>query len=245
MRSPPRQPQLDVLYEDNHLLVVNKPAGLATMGLPAGQPTLLNVAKEYVARKYGKTGNVYLGITSRLDAPVTGVVVLARTSKAAARLTEQFRSQAVEKIYWAIVEGRPQPDQAVWSDYLADAPRYRSVVVVSADAPGAQLAVLEYRRLGRSGIDSLIEVRPQTGRKHQIRVQFAHRGHPLIGDIKYGSKRTFPHVALHARMLVVAHPTREETMTFVAPAPETWKALDLPAELRRTAFSHDAAEPLH
>ncbi len=237
MRSPPRHPQLEVLYEDNHLLVVNKPAGLATMGLPQGQPTLLSVAKDYVAGKYGKTGNVYLGITSRLDAPVTGIVVLARTSKAAARLTEQFRTQVVEKVYWAIVEGRPQPDQAVWSDYLADAPRYRSVVVVPADTAGAQLAELEYRRLGRSGIDSMVEVRPRTGRKHQIRVQFAHRGHPLVGDIKYGSKRNFPHVALHARMLVVAHPTRDETMTFVAAAPESWKTLDLPPELRRTAFS--------
>lgn len=237
MRSPPHHPQLEVLYEDNHLLVVNKPAGLATMGLPQGQPTLLSIAKDYVAGKYGKTGNVYLGITSRLDAPVTGIVVLARTSKAAARLTEQFRTQVVEKVYWAIVEGRPQPNQAVWSDYLADAPRYRSVVVVPADTSGAQLAELEYRRLGRSGIDSMIEVRPRTGRKHQIRVQFAHRGHPLVGDIKYGSKRNFPHVALHARMLVVAHPTRDETMTFVAAAPETWKTLDLPPELRRTAFS--------
>lgn len=237
MRSPPRHPQLEILYEDNHLLVVNKPAGLATMGLPQGRPTLLSIAKEQVARKYAKTGNVFLGITSRLDAPVTGVVVLARTSKAAARLTEQFRTQAVEKVYWAIVEGRPQPDQAVLSDYLADAPRYRSVVVASADTPDAQLAELEYRRLGRSGIDSMIEVRPRTGRKHQIRVQFAHRGHPLIGDIKYGSKRAFPHVALHARVLVVAHPTRDETMTFVAPAPESWKALDLPPEVRRAAFS--------
>src|SRR5512134_1278485 len=111
-------PNLDILYEDNHLLVLNKPAGLATMGTPGDGPTLLTVAKEYVKRRYQKPGNVYLGVMSRLDAPVTGIVLLARTSKAARRLTEQFRTHGVQKIYWAIAEGRVEPVEGVCVDWL-------------------------------------------------------------------------------------------------------------------------------
>lgn len=217
---------LDILYEDNHLLAVNKPAGLATMGLPEGQATLLTVAKQYIKEKYEKAGNVYLGIMSRLDAPVTGVVLIARTSKAAARLTEQFRTHTVEKTYWAVVEGRPRAVEATLVDYVADVERYRKMQVVAADTTGAQEARLSYRRLGPAGIDTLVEVLLETGRKHQIRLQFASRGHPVVGDRKYGSSRRFPAgIALHARRLVVRHPVRDEALTFIAPLPPSWRSL--------------------
>ena len=229
---------LDILYEDNHLLAINKPAGLATMGLPEGQATLLTEAKQYIKRTYEKAGNVYLGIMSRLDAPVTGVVLIARTSKAAARMTEQFRTHAVEKTYWAVVEGRPRPDAAALVDNVADVERYRKMQVVTADAPGAQEARLSYRRLGAAGIDTLIEVLLETGRKHQIRLQFASRGHPVIGDRKYGSARRFPAgIALHARRLVVRHPIRDESIELVAPLPKSWRSLGV--DLAAIALSAD------
>ena len=139
---------LHVLYEDNHLLAVAKPAGLPTMGTPEGRPTLLTLAKEYVKRRYQKPGNVYLGVVSRLDAPVTGVVLLARTSKAAARLTEQFRSRGVEKTYWAIVEGVVEPADGRLVDWLAEDERHRRMHVVGPTMPGAKEARLAYRRLG-------------------------------------------------------------------------------------------------
>ena len=139
-------PPLDVLYEDNHLLVVNKPAGLPTMGTPGGRPTLLTLAKQYVKQRYQKPGNVYLGVMSRLDAPVTGVVLLARTSKAAARLTEQFRSHTVEKTYWAVVEGVLEPPAGRLVDWLGHDDRHRRMHIVGPTLPGAKEARLSYRQ---------------------------------------------------------------------------------------------------
>ena len=166
-------PPLHVLYEDNHLLAVVKPAGLPTMGTPEGRPTLLALAKGYVKQRYSKPGNVYLGVVSRLDAPVTGVVLLARTSKAAARLTEQFRSRSVEKIYWAVVEGVIEPAEGALIDWLAEDERHRRMHVVGRTMPGAKEARLAYRRLPAVGGNSLLELEPETGRKHQIRLQLA------------------------------------------------------------------------
>ena len=216
-------PPLDVLYEDNHLLVLNKPAGLPTMGTPDGTPTLLTAAKDYIKEKYHKPGNVYLGVMSRLDAPVTGVVLLARTSKAAARMTEQFRTHAVEKTYWALVEGTPQPPSGSYTDWLVQDERHRRMHVVESAHAGAKEARLAYRLLSSDGRISLLEVELETGRKHQIRLQMAHHGHPVIGDHKYGSQRKFSSgIALHARRLVVAHPTRGEALVFEAPPPKSW-----------------------
>jgi 23S rRNA pseudouridine1911/1915/1917 synthase len=218
-------PALRVLYEDNHLLAVVKPAGLATMGVAADAPSLVKLAKQYLKRKYRKPGNVYLGVVSRLDSPVSGVVLFARTSKAAARLTEQFRTHRVEKIYWAIVAGSLEPAAGTLTSHLARDEVNRRMRIVGAALPGAQLATLSYRRLkilphGRS----LVEVELHTGRKHQIRLQLAELGHPVVGDRKYGSQRAFGGaIALYARRLIVAHPVRHETMVFEAPVPETWK----------------------
>jgi 23S rRNA pseudouridine1911/1915/1917 synthase len=216
-------PDLDVLYEDNHLLVLNKPAGLPTMGLPGGEATLLTLAKDYVKQKYQKPGNVYLGVVSRLDAPVTGIVLFARTSKAAARLTEQFRTRAVQKTYWALVEHSSLPTSGSYTDWLIHDERHRRVHVAGSEQPGSKEARLAYRQIASDGRLSLLEVELETGRKHQIRVQLAHHGQPVVGDRKYGSPLKFPAgIALHARRLVIAHPVLAETMEFVAPLPKYW-----------------------
>jgi 23S rRNA pseudouridine1911/1915/1917 synthase len=242
---------LEILYEDNHLLAVNKPAGLPTMGTPGGSPTLLTVAKDYIKQKYDKPGNVYLGGVSRLDAPVTGVVLLARTSKAAARLAEQFREQLVEKVYWALVEGTVVPDAGTYIDWLAQDERHRRMHIVGRSFPGAKEARLSYRRVSMvkaqhlaadsrktrtarqtiaSACDqfSLLEVELQTGRKHQIRLQLSHHGHSVVGDRKYGSRWPFPDgIALHARRLVVVHPVRPERLVLQAPLPPDWRKFDV------------------
>ena len=224
---------MDVLYEDNHLLVVNKPAMLPTMGVSEDRPSLLAEAKEYIRRKCAKPGNVYLGVVSRLDAPVTGVVLLARTSKAAGRLAKQFRERDVEKIYWAIVEGRVEPAEGELTDFLRKDERHRRVHTTSAQTPGAQLAELSYRTLGAVTHEprlcdpasaTLLEVRPHTGRKHQIRVQLAGAGFPIVGDRKYGSRRAFPAgIALHSRRLALAHPVSKMQMEFEALIPASWR----------------------
>jgi 23S rRNA pseudouridine1911/1915/1917 synthase len=219
-------PSLDILYEDNHLLVLNKPAGLATMGTPAGLPTLLTLAKENVKRRYQKPGNVYLGVMSRLDAPVTGVVLLARTSKAAARLTSQFHDHTVEKSYWAVVEGVMESPAGSLVDWLGHDDRHRRMHIVGPTLPGAREARLSYRRLGdtEGGRATWLEVALETGRKHQIRLQFSHHGHPIIGDRKYGSCEPFPAgIALHARRLVISHPITAARLEFEAPPPDTWR----------------------
>ena len=215
---------LKILYEDNHLLVVNKPAMLPTMGTPGDRPTLLTLAKQYVKRRYQKPGNVYLGVMSRLDAPTSGVLLLARTSKAARRLTEQFRTHSVDKLYWALVEGAVEPVSGNLVNWLGPDERHRRMHIVGATLPGAKEARLSYQRLSVQRGYSLLEVRLETGRKHQIRLQMAHRGHPVVGDRKYGSREQFPDgIALHARRLVVSHPTSGVELEFVAPPLGPWR----------------------
>ncbi|MBX7166483.1 MAG: RluA family pseudouridine synthase [Pirellulales bacterium] len=212
-----------ILYEDNHLLVVNKPVGLPTMGVEADRPSLIAWAKEDLRLRYEKPGNVYLGIVSRLDTLVSGVVVIAKTSKAASRLTEQFRQRTVEKIYWGLVEPSFEPAAGELRDWVYAPGHRRAVRSVAADRAGARDAVLEFRRLVRLPRAALVEIRPHTGRKHQIRVQFSQHGFPLLGDRKYGSRRTFPAgIALHARRLTLRHPVRDETLSWTAPLPAYW-----------------------
>ncbi len=221
-------PPLDVLYEDNHLLAVAKPAGLATMGVAPDKPSLLELAKQYVKHRYRKPGNVYLGVMSRLDAPVTGIVLLARTSKAARRLTEQFRTRRVRKTYWAVVEGSVKPAASQCLDWLGHDERHRRMHIVGPTLPGAQQARLNYRLLKRFNGLSLLEVELETGRKHQIRLQLSSRGWPVLGDRKYGSRRPFAAgIALHARRLVIIHPIQGETLELQAPLPSSWRALGL------------------
>jgi 23S rRNA pseudouridine1911/1915/1917 synthase len=221
-------PTLEVLYEDNHLLAVNKPAGLATMGAAAGEPSLFEVAKQYIKRKYHKPGEVYLGVVSRLDALVTGVTLFARTSKAAARLSEQFRTRDVEKTYWAIVEGAQVPPTGECVDWLLKDEAAHRMQVVPQYIGGALEARLSFRRLQVLGAGTLLEIMLETGRKHQIRVQLAERSWPVLGDRKYNSHRTFGSgISLHARKLVIEHPTRREPVEIVAPLPASWQRLGI------------------
>jgi len=215
---------LQILFEDNHLLGLIKPAGLPTMGVEAGRTSLVTLAKDYLKHKYQKPGNVYLGVVSRLDAAASGVILVARTSKAAARLTDVFRRGDVEKTYWALVEGRPEPAEASCLDWLAKDEQQMRMVVCPPSQSGAQQARLRYRTLRRLPRAALLEVHLETGRKHQIRVQLAHRGHPILGDRKYGARSGFPAgVALHARRLELEHPVRKIPLMLEAPLPAAWR----------------------
>jgi len=228
---------MDILYEDNHVIALVKPPGLATMGLPNGEETLLTQAKAYIKEKYAKPGEVYLGVVSRLDVPVSGVVLFARTSKAAARLNEQFREQTVEKVYVALVEGKIFPPEAECVDWLCEDKRHRKVMRSQTDegvlsAKGKECK-LRYRKLRQIGQCSLIEIQLETGRKHQIRVQLSSRGFPIRGDIKYGAKMPFPGsfpggIALHAWKLTFSHPTTKERIELIAPLPTMFSAFSGP-----------------
>jgi len=213
---------MNILYEDNHIIALVKPSGLATMGLPDGEETLFMQTKAYLKEKYGKPGAVYLGVVSRLDVPVSGVVLFARTSKAAARLNEQFREHTVEKIYAALVEGVITPSEAECVDRLCEDSRHRKVFrTQSSDGKECKLC---YRKLRQSDRCSLIEIRLETGRKHQIRAQLACRGFPIRGDIKYGAKMPFSGgIALHAWKLFFSHPTTKERIGLTAPIPDTFE----------------------
>ena len=212
---------MNILYEDNHVIALAKPPGLATMGLPDGEETLLTQTKAYLKEKYAKPGEVYLGVVSRLDVPVSGVVLFARTSKAAARLNEQFREHTVEKIYAALVEGRIIPQEAECVDYLCEDKRHRKVFR-SYSGEGKE-SRLRYRKLQQINQCSLIEIQLETGRKHQIRLQLSARGFPIRGDIKYGAKQSFPGgIALHAWKLTFLHPTTKERIELTAPLPKTF-----------------------
>jgi 23S rRNA pseudouridine1911/1915/1917 synthase len=220
-----------ILFEDAHCLAVAKPAPLLTQGVPAGLPTLEAWAKDYLKAKYHKPGRVYLGVPHRLDRPVSGAVLFARNSKAARRLAEQFQRHQVAKVYWAVVEGDVRPDEGAWEDYLRKLPDEARTEVVPPATPDAKPAVTHYRALRRLGGATLLELRPRTGRMHQLRVQTASRGHPIRGDALYGATTPFgppaelPRdrvIALHARGLTFLHPIRYEPVTVAAPLPEYW-----------------------
>lgn len=221
---------MDILYEDNHLLAINKPTGIATMGAPSDTRTMVTLAKQYIRHKYQKTGNVYLGVVSRLDKPVSGILLLARTSKAAARLNRLFIRRDVRKSYWAIVS--PQREIANtgrFEDWLRKNESHRRMEVCEPTAPGSQQAILSFVAKHRISNRAWVEIDLQTGRKHQIRVQFAAHGCPIVGDQKYGSCETFPQgIALHARMLKLTHPVRQVPLEIVAPLPRSWPAIPQP-----------------
>jgi 23S rRNA pseudouridine1911/1915/1917 synthase len=217
---------LAVLYEDNHCLAVDKPAGLLTQGDASGDASLVDLVRDDLKRRYAKPGNVYVGLVHRLDRPVSGVVLLAKTSKAAARLSAQFRAGTVEKVYLAIVEGRVADEAGEWSDRLVkDAAR--NVVRVGEEGVEARLA---YRVVGRSARTTTLELRPVTGRSHQLRVQLASRGLPILGDRKYGARESLRaldggfRIALHARRLAFTHPTTRAAIAVESPVPADWPA---------------------
>jgi 23S rRNA pseudouridine1911/1915/1917 synthase len=235
---------LAILFEDNHCLAVAKPAPLLTQGVPTDSPagpiaTLESLVKAYLKERYHKAGHVYLGIPHRLDRPVSGVVLFARNTKAARRLAEQFQSRQVTKVYWAAVEGDVQPAEGVWEDWLRKVPDVARAERVTPEVAGAKHARLRYRRLAAGAECTLLEIQPESGRMHQIRVQAAARGWPVRGDALYGAQMSFgPNVglprdrmiALHARSLTFLHPIRYEPITLVAPLPLAWEELQLPAQ---------------
>jgi RluA family pseudouridine synthase len=209
----------EVLFVDNHLLVVCKPAGLLVQADRTGDASLLELCRMYVKQTFNKPGKVFLGLVHRLDRPVSGVLVFARTSKAAARLSAQFRLRQVTKRYWALVEGQV-PLEGTLVDRVV-----RTGVHSRIGTTGiGQHAALRFRRLAYRQETSWVEVDLGTGRHHQIRVQLAHYGHPVLGDRRYGSTRRFApgSIALHARSLTITHPTRYDEMTFTAKPGSHW-----------------------
>lgn len=216
--------ELDVLFEDNHCLAVAKPAGVPSAHFDGTVQTLDRAAKDYLKRKYAKPGNVFLGIVHRLDKPTSGVLLFARTTKAAARLSEQFRAGAIEKIYWAVVERGPDAPAGTLLDWLRKDEDAGRVEVVSPDQPGAKRAVVHYAVTASAKQLCRLELRPQTGRTHQLRVQLASRGWPIVGDFQYGSEVPFAgQIALHAARLTFLHPTRHEPITVSAEPPRIWQ----------------------
>ena len=223
---------LDILFEDNHCLAVNKPAPMLTQAPPA-VPSLEALVKAYLKERYHKPGNVYLGIPHRLDRPVSGVIVFARNTKAAQRLAEQFQQRQVTKVYWGAVEGHLSPAEGMWEDWLRKLPDQARTERGEPGSERARQAVLRYRRLRPCAGGWLVEFRPETGRMHQIRAQAALRGWTLRGDVIYGATQPFgppaelPRdrvIALHARSLTFLHPLSYEPLTVTAPLPGWWSA---------------------
>ncbi|MBA4032204.1 MAG: RNA pseudouridine synthase [Planctomyces sp.] len=229
-----------ILLEDGPLLGVWKPAGLLTQGVPGGLPTLESWVREWLKQRYQKTGNVYLGIPHRLDRPVSGVIVFARNSKAAARLSEVFRERRVKKTYVAVVRGRLPAETGTLNHWLLKDAEAAHSLVVPEGTPGSKIATLEYRVLEARDDRSLVEVDLQTGRMHQIRVQMAAMSCPVLGDWEYGSTSGEPaippsadadptarrpaveQIALHARRLEIPHPIRFDNVLIEAPFPTHW-----------------------
>ena len=212
-----------VLYEDNHLLVVCKPCNVPVQGDASGDDDLLSAMKRYVKQKYDKPGEVYLGLVHRLDRPVGGAMVFARTSKAAQRLTEQVKSRKMGRTYWAIVRGDP-PQSGTLTHFLLKDERSNTTRAVEKGTPGAKEAVLDYRVLARKDGLSLCEIKLRTGRSHQIRVQFSSSSWPLWGDARYGGGKPGEQIALWGRYLELEHPTQRIPMRFdcLAPVWEPW-----------------------
>jgi 23S rRNA pseudouridine1911/1915/1917 synthase len=217
-------PLPEILFEDNHCIAVVKPAGSVTTHYDGREETIDRAVKEYLKGKYRKPGNVFLGIVHRLDRLVSGVLLFARTSKAAARLAQQFRDGSIEKVYWAVVEGEVAGSAGSLADWLLKNKETGRVEVVPPNTQGARQALLHYHRRGQHEGLTWLEVRPQTGRTHQLRVQLAHHARPIYADAKYGAIRTFGNaIALHARSLTFLHPVRHEPITLTAELPRAWR----------------------
>lgn len=211
-----------LFYEDNHLLVLYKPAGLIMQRDYRNKANLLDLARLWIKTRHAKPGNVFAGMVHRLDGPVAGIVVVARTSKAASRLSDQFRRGSVEKQYLAVVEGRPAIDEQRLENYLVRDGRLSRIA--DQETPGAKRAGLRYRMLGHIDRRSLLEITLETGRRHQIRAQFAHLCCPIAGDTNYGALHAMAHgqIALLARKLSIDHPTRGVRLEFETPVPLGW-----------------------
>lgn len=212
-----------ILYEDNHLLVVVKPPNVPVQEDISGDRDILTILKDDIKERYNKPGNVFLGLVHRLDRPVGGAMVFAKTSKAASRLSEQIRRHEMGKTYLCVVEGCPQNTKGRLDDYLIKDTRLNLVSVAKPGTPGAKQAILDYEVISRAEDLSLIKINLHTGRSHQIRVQMANNGTPLFGDTKYGYNGNRAHrLALWSYELSIFHPTTKERMTFTSSPPDEY-----------------------
>lgn len=221
---------MTVLYEDNHLIIVNKQAGEIVQGDKTGDTPLSDIVKDWLKEKHQKPGNVYLGVVHRLDRPVSGVVLFAKTSKALPRLNKMFAEHnKVDKTYWAIVQNCPQEHKATLTHWLTRQEKYNTARAYDREVPGSKKAVLDYEVIASGDRYHLLEIHLHTGRHHQIRCQLAKIGCPIKGDLKYGAPRSNADgsISLHARNLTLEHPVSHESVSVTAPVPEDnlWLAL--------------------
>ena len=221
---------MTILYEDNHLVIVNKQAGEIVQGDKTGDTPLSDIVKDWLKEKYNKPGNVYLGVVHRLDRPVSGVVLFAKTSKALPRLNKMFAEHnKVNKTYWAIVQNRPLEPQGTLTHWLTRQEKNNTARAYDREVPGSKKAVLDYELIASGDRYYLLEIHLHTGRHHQIRCQLAKIGCPIKGDLKYGAPRSNPDgsISLHARTLTLEHPVNHESISVTAPVPDDklWLAL--------------------
>lgn len=220
---------LQVLFEDNHIIIVNKRAGDIVQGDKTGDKPLSDVVKDYIAEKYNKPGNVFLGVVHRLDRPTTGIVLFARTSKALTRLNKLFADKKVDKTYWAIVKNKPNKTQDTLTNWLKKNPKNNKSTVYNTEVTGSKKAILHYKTIKTLDNYFVLEVNLETGRHHQIRAQLSYMGCPIKGDLKYGFNRSNDDasICLHSRAISFIHPVSKETINCTAPTPNTsvlWEA---------------------
>lgn len=221
---------LQVLYEDNHIIVVNKRVGDIVQADKTGDKPLSEVVKEYLKEKYNKPGQVFLGVVHRLDRPTTGIVLFAKTSKALSRLNELFKQRETQKIYWALVKNKPEKPQATLTHFLKRNPKNNTSKAHIKEVPDSKKAVLDYKLIKSLNNFHLLEIQLHTGRHHQIRCQLSAIGSPIKGDLKYGFDRSNPHggIHLHARKLSFIHPVSKQKIEITAPLPneKLWKSVE-------------------
>lgn len=225
---------MTVLYEDNHIIIINKAAGEIVQGDKTGDKSLCDTMKQYIKEKYAKPGNVFIGLPHRLDRPVSGVVVFAKTSKALERLNNMFRDGNVKKIYWAITKGKPLPGEGEINSWILRNEKMNKSFSYPKEVKGSKHALLYYRHIASSQNYNLIEVELKTGRHHQIRCQLSSIGCPIKGDLKYGAQRSNPDgsISLHARHIEFTHPVSKELIKVTAPLPsdKLWQSFHQEAQ---------------
>ncbi len=212
---------MQVLYEDNHIIIVNKESGEIVQGDKTGDKTLADDVKAYIKERYAKPGNVFLGVTHRLDRPVSGLVIFAKTSKALSRINDMFRNGEVHKTYWAISKNRPAEEEATLTHWIKRNEKQNKSYAYDKEVPGTKKAILHYKIIGCTDNYTLFEINLLTGRHHQIRCQLAKIGCPIKGDLKYGAERSNPDgsISLLARKIEFVHPVSKERISVEAPIP--------------------------
>ena len=213
------------VYEDNHIIVVNKNPGEIVQGDKTGDTPLSDIIKAYIKEKYNKPGNVFCGVVHRIDRPVGGLVIFAKTSKALTRLNDMLRKGEINKTYWALVEGKPGKDSDTHKDYLVSDGRMHKTFIAKEGTPDAKESILQYSTVAKGDRYTLLEINLLTGRKHQIRAQLSAIGHPIKGDLKYGARRSNPDggISLLARKIEFIHPVSKQPISLEAPLPDEFK----------------------